>query len=105
MVKICPSTATSCDSLCQHIHWSQKIIVTSLVTSFKDNAESKSSVFTEGGSYIPASSIPSQLLHQSTTLEAARFTLKLKDVKGLPQTVTDSILTSKLLMIDSTISL
>ena len=39
---------------------------------------------------------------QQSMLEAARFILKLRDGKGLPQTVTDSIIKDIQAMIDST---
>ena len=108
----CPSTATSYDSLRQHTYKKHRNELIPEdhsnfvpIASFEDNAEPESqSVFTEEGSHIPASSTPStaSAATQSATLEAARFILKLRDGKGLPQTVTDSILKDIQVMIDST---
>ena len=77
--------------------------------SIKDescNADPKSSgSFTEGGSHIPPSSTPSTnttLATTQSTLEAAKFILKLRDGKRLPQTVTDGILKDIQVVIDST---
>lgn len=102
----CPSTATSYDSLRQHTYKKHRNELipedhsnSVPITSFEGNAEPETSVLTEEGSHIPASSTPSTAATQS---EAARFILKLRDGKGLPQTVTDSILKDIQVMIDST---
>ena len=106
----CPSTATSYDSLRQHTYKKHRNELipedhsnSVPIASFGDescNAEPESSEFTDEGSQIAASRTFSTAAIQST-LEAARFILKLRDGKGLPQTVTDSILKDIQLMIDS----
>ena len=105
----CPSTATSYDSLHQHTYKKHRNEVipedhsnSVPITSFQGSDEPESSVLTEEGSHIPASSTPSTAATKSASLEAARFILKLRDGKGLPHTVTDSILTDIQVMIDST---
>ena len=119
----CPSTATFYDSLRQHTykkHRSELIPkdYSNSVASFENkascevryNAETELSLAptsdsTEEGSHlvIPrACSIFSPATTQSK-LEAARFILKLRDGKGLPQTVTNGILKDIQAVVDSTI--
>jgi len=105
-VEGCPSTATSYDSLRQHTYKKHRneLIPENSAPNFEDepcNADPE--ISSEEGSHIPAysTSTPSTATTQSA-LEAARFILKLRDGKGLPQTVTDSILKDIQVVIDST---
>lgn len=110
----CPSTVTSYDSLRQHTYKKHRNELipedhSNSVPSIEDescNADPESSAsFTEGGSHIPPSSTLSTtttLATTQSTLEAAKFILKLRDGKGLPQTVTDGILKDIQVVIDST---
>ena len=119
----CPSTATSYDSLRQHTykkHRSELIPEdhSNSVANFENEASregrynaktelslASTSDSTEEGSHLviprPACSISSPATTQSK-LEAARFILKLRDGKGLPQTVTDGILKDIQAVVDST---
>ena len=108
----CPSTATSYDSLRQHTYKKHRNELIpedhGFVPSIEDqscNDCPESSAFTEGGSHIPSSSPPSPATTIATTqstLEGARFILKLRDGKGLTQTVTNSVLKDIQVVIDST---
>ena len=115
-VEGCPSTATSYDSLRQHMYKKHrsKLIPdhTSVTGSFEEacNVEPESlvctSASTEEGSHhdvaLASSDSPTATMcTQQSMLEAARFILKLRDGKGLPQTVTDSIIKDIQVMIDS----
>ena len=111
----CPSTATSYESLRQHTYKKHRNELipedhSNSVPSFEDEfcnpdpaAESPAFTMTEEGGlpYSSTSSLPTVATTQSM-LEAARFILKLRDGKGLPQTVTDSILKDIQAVIDST---
>ena len=113
-VEGCPSTATSYDSLRQHTYKKHRseLIPEELdhinsVPNFEDescNVEPENlactSASTEEGSHDVA--VASSDSATQSTLEAARFILKLRDGKGLPQTVTDSIIKDIQAMIDST---
>ena len=116
-VEGCTSTATSYDSLRQHTYKKHrsKLIPEELdhinsVTSFEEeacNVEPESlactSTFTGEESHdVALASSDSSTATTQSMLEAARFILKLRDGKGLPQTVTDSIIKDIQAVIDST---
>lgn len=108
----CPSTATSYDSLRQHTYKKHrnKLIPenpgedhSNFVPSFEDESCNDDNPECSGEAREPNESSTTMILPiTQSTLEAARFILKLRDGKGLPQTVTDSIVKDIQLLIDST---